>query len=77
MKITKYLIYLKGKLKLTKNFSKFNLNNIKKKLEITYKIKIDYLELRNEKNLKKINSNKNLRLFIALNINNVRLIDNY
>ena len=41
-----------------------------------YKIKIDYLELRNENNLKISSTKKNSRLFIAYYINNVRLIDN-
>ena len=47
-------------------------NELKKK----YDIKIDYLELRNIKNLKISRTIKNSRLFIAYYLNNVRLIDN-
>ena len=48
----------------------------KKQLEINYKIKIDYLELRKEKNLKLAINDNNSRLFIAYYLNKVRLIDN-
>ena len=39
-------------------------------------IKIDYLELRDAKNLKLTNKIKNAKIFIAYYINKVRLIDN-
>ena len=52
------------------------LNYQKKQLELSFKIKIDYLELRSIKNLKNSKKNKYSRLFIAYNLNNVRLIDN-
>ncbi len=55
----------------------FNLPDYKKKLEKKYNIKIDYLEFRDEKNLKLNNFKNKYRLFIAYNIDNVRLIDNY
>ena len=42
-----------------------------------YKIKLDYLELRNEKDLTIFKKNKKFRLFVAYHINNVRLIDNF
>ncbi len=49
-----------------------------KKIELknNYKIKIDYLELRNKKNLKLSKTINDSRLFIAYHLNNVRLIDN-
>ena len=47
-------------------------NELKKK----YDIKIDYLELRNTKNLKLTDKIKNAKIFIAYYINKVRLIDN-
>ena len=47
-------------------------NELKKK----YNIKIDYLELRDTKNLKLTNKIKNAKIFIAYYINKVRLIDN-
>ena len=46
-------------------------------LETKYNIKIDYLEFRDEKNLELNNFKNKFRLFIAYNINNVRLIDNF
>ncbi len=42
-----------------------------------YRIKIEYLEFRDEKNLKLNNFNSKYRLFIAYNIMSVRLIDNF
>ena len=41
-----------------------------------YKIKIEYLELRNMINLKKSDTLKNSKLFIAYYVNKIRLIDN-
>ena len=46
-------------------------------LEAKYNIKIDYLEFRDEKYLKLNNFKNKFRLFIAYNINKVRLIDNF
>jgi pantoate--beta-alanine ligase len=48
-----------------------------KKLENLYQIKIDYLEIRNEKNLQISNPNGKCRLFIAYYIGKIRLIDNF
>ena len=53
------------------------LNQTIEKLEDIYNIKIDYLEFRNEKDLEKNNFKKKYRLFIAYNIDKVRLIDNF
>ena len=67
------------KIKKNLNNKKNNLNFLlikKNELENYYKIKIDYLELRNKKNLKLSKTTNNSRLFIAYNLNNVRLIDN-
>ena len=77
VKIVRFLKVLKKKLQSKKQFTKLNLKEIKYKIEKLYKIKIDYLEIRNNKNLKISNSNKKFRLFIAFKINNVRLIDNH
>jgi len=55
-------------------------NNIlikKKELQKKFNIKIDYLEIRNEKNLTSLIKNKKIRLFVAYYINKVRLIDNF
>ena len=40
-------------------------------------VKIDYLEVRNQKNLTTLTKNKKIKLFLAYYINNVRLIDNF
>ena len=71
-------------LKKVKHKSKFegtklasDLHNYKIKLEKKYNIKVDYLEFRDEKNLKLNNFNNKYRLFVAYEIDNVRLIDNY
>ena len=49
----------------------------KKELQKKYDIKIDYLELRNTKNLRLANKIKNAKIFVAYFINKVRLIDNF
>jgi len=66
------------KKQLSKNMNLKNLIFMKKnELKMKYDIKIDYLELRNTKNLRLTNKIKNAKIFIAYYINNVRLIDNY
>ena len=74
-KIYKKIVDIKKNIKNKKNISSF-LNFQKKELKNNYKIKIDYLELRNINNLKISSTTKNSRLFIAYHINKVRLIDN-
>ena len=73
--IYKNLVSIKKNIKNNKNISNF-LKLQKKKLINNYKIKIDYLELRNLNNMKTSNTIKNSRLFIAYYLSNVRLIDN-
>jgi len=73
--IYKELAKIKKNINKNKNISDF-LKFQKKNLRNNYKIKIDYLELRSENNLKISSTNKNSRLFIAYYLNNVRLIDN-
>ena len=75
-KIANNLIIFKKKLLKKKNFNDLifiKKNELKKK----YDIKIDYLELRNTKNLKLTNKIKNTKIFIAYYIDKVRLIDNF
>ena len=74
-KIYEKLTGIKKNIKNKKNISNF-LNLQKNELKNNYKIKIDYLELRNVNNLKISSTKKNSRLFIAYYLNNVRLIDN-
>tara|TARA_B100001057_G_scaffold369038_1_gene372623 strand:+ start:4462 stop:5277 length:816 start_codon:yes stop_codon:yes gene_type:complete len=73
--IYKKLIKIKKIINNQKNTFDFLMKQ-KKKLEFNYRIKIDYLELRNKKNFKLVMKNYNSRLFIAYNLNKVRLIDN-
>ena len=74
-KIYKKLINIKKNLKKIKNIKNF-LKIQKEDLKENYKINIDYLELRNTKNLKLSTTTNNSRLFIAYYLNSVRLIDN-
>ena len=74
-KIYKKLVKIKKNIKNKKNISSF-LKSQKKELRNNFKIKIDYLELRNVNNLKISNTTKNSRLFIAYHLSNIRLIDN-
>ena len=73
--VYKNLLNIKKNIKNNKNISTF-LNSKKKELKNNFKIEIDYLELRNTKNLKLSKTKNNSRLFIAYYLNNVRLIDN-
>ncbi len=74
-KIIKKLIILKKNIKLKKNKNKYLLA-VKKDLQKQFKIKIDYLELRNIDNLKLSNVIDRSRLFVSYYLNGVRLIDN-
>ena len=69
------MVDIKKNIKNKKNILKY-LNLEKKELKNNYRIKIDYLELRNIKNLKLSYTKNNSRLFIAYYLKNVRLIDN-
>ncbi len=75
--IAKLLIKIKLKAKKNSLKTEFNLNNYKKELEKKFDIKIEYLEFRDENNLKLNNLKTKFRLFVAYKINNVRLIDNF
>ena len=46
-------------------------------MEKLYNVKIEYLELRNKKNLKLSNWINNSKLFIGYYLKNIRLIDNF
>ena len=74
-RIYKELKIIKKNIKNQKSFLNF-LRLKKKELNNKYKIKIDYLELRNINNLKLSNTKTKSRLFIAYYLNKVRLIDN-
>ena len=75
--IAKFLIKIKNKSELYSTKSNLNLSDLKKELEKKFEIKVDYLEFRDEKNLKLNNFKNKFRLFVAYNINKIRLIDNF
>ena len=75
--IAKRLINLKKNFKIKKLKMPIKLLKIKSDFEKKYKVKVDYLEFRDEKNLKLNNFESKYRLFIAYYINNIRLIDNF
>ena len=75
--IAKKLLNLKKNLVLKRLKFPINLLKIKSDFEKKYDIKVDYLELRDEVDLKLTGYKSKKRLFIAYNIKNVRLIDNF
>ena len=74
-KFIKDLMNLRNKYSKNNNFNKI-LNLKKKEFSKFYKIKIEYLELRNLNNLKLSEKIKNSKIFVAFYLNKVRLIDN-
>ena len=75
-KIAKKIFSLKNEIKTQKNFKTF-LNKNKKELNKKFNITVEYLELRNTKNLKISNKFKDSKIFIAFYLNKIRLIDNF
>ena len=75
--ITKKLLKLKREIGRNKKNYKKLIFNLKKELLKSFDIKIEYLECRNKQNLSTNFLNKPFKLFVAYNINNVRLIDNF
>ena len=75
-KFSQILINLKKKIKFDKNIKK---TLLKKKIELSklLKLKIEYLEIRNTKNLRLSTQRKNSKMFVSFYINKVRLIDNF
>ena len=63
--------------KLSRTNKSVDLSKCKDELENKFKIKIDYLEFRDENKMKLDNFKSKYRLFIAYYINGVRLIDNF
>ena len=74
--IAKELFKIKRKYRLKKFRSSYSISFLKNLLNKKYQIKIDYLEFRNPKNLKRSDYRNKFRLFIAYHINGIRLIDN-
>jgi len=74
-KIQQKLINIKRNIKKYQNINNFLIHH-KKLLEKNFNVKIDYLELRNEKDLKLSKKIYYSRLFVAYYLKNIRLIDN-
>ena len=74
--IFKEIFNLKKDIKNSKNINKF-LNQSKKKIENMFKIKIEYLENRNVKNLKISNKCLGSKIFLSYYFKGIRLIDNF
>ena len=71
-----FIINIKVNLLRKKIYSKI-INNLKKEILETGVTKIDYLEIRNEKDLSRVKNKKNARLFVAFYIDQIRVIDNF
>ena len=74
--IANILFDLKNKLKNNISF-KYEIKNIIKEINNLKNIKIEYLEIRNKKNLSKKYNRNNFKIFLAYYNKNIRLIDNY
>ena len=74
--IANLLLNLRHKLKNNISF-KYKIESIAKKINIIKNIKIEYLEIRNKKNLSKKYNKNNFKIFLAYYNKNIRLIDNY
>ena len=71
-------LLLNLRIKLKNNISlKYEIENIVKKINKLENIKVEYLEIRNKKNLTKNYNKNNFKIFFAYYNKNVRLIDNY
>ena len=75
-KISKLFLNLKNKIKNINNINRF-LQKSKNDFERLFKIKIEYLENRNTKNLKISNKNQKSKIFLSYYYKGIRLIDNF
>jgi pantoate--beta-alanine ligase len=75
-KISKYLFLLKKTFKNRKNINGFLLKE-KKKIQKDFKVKVEYLEFRNKKNLLLTKNSFKSNIFISYYLKNIRLIDNF
>lgn len=75
--ISRNLMRLKNQINRNKDNSNNLINIFKKNLKKKFNIKIEYLEARNIKDLKKNIASKKFKIFIAYYISKVRLIDNF
>ena len=75
-KIAREIIAFKKKF-LKKKITKKLILVKKDKLEKLHNVNIEYLEIRNKKNLQLSNKINNSKIFLAYYLNDVRLIDNF
>ena len=75
-KLITNIMKLKKKLNMQSNIKKV-LNKTANEIDKLQNVKIEYLELRNVKNLKISNKLNNSKIFLSFYINNIRLIDNF
>ena len=75
-KLITNIMKLKRKLNMRSNIKKV-LNKTRNEINKLQNVKIEYLELRNIKNLKISNKLKNSKIFVSFYINKIRLIDNF
>ena len=74
--IANLLLKFKNRLKKNLNF-KNEIFIIEKEINSLKKIKVEYLEIRNKKNLSNKYNRRNFKIFLAYYNNKIRLIDNY
>ena len=75
-KLSEEFSLLKRKIKNKKNINKF-LAEEKRNLQKIFNVKIEYLELRNEKNLLLSNKSFQSKIFVSYYFKNIRFIDNF
>ena len=75
-KLISNIMKLKKKFNMQSNIKRV-LNKTRNEINKLQNVKIEYLELRNIKNLKISNKLRNSKIFVSFYINNVRLIDNF
>ena len=74
--ISKKFFLIKKMIKNNEDIKKFLLKT-KKNMQKNYKIKIEYLELRNKKNLQISKKSKDSKIFVSYYFKSIRLIDNF
>ncbi|MDA9961127.1 pantoate--beta-alanine ligase, partial [Candidatus Pelagibacter sp.] len=75
-KISKTFFQVKRNIKINEDISKYLLE-IKRNMQKKFNIKIEYLELRNEKNLLISKKTIGSKIFVSYYLKGIRLIDNF
>ena len=75
-KISKTFFLVKRNIKINKDINKYLLE-IKRNMQKKFNIKIEYLELRNEKNLLISKKSIGSKIFVSYYLKGIRLIDNF